>query len=568
MSRNLISGRIHLGFKSLAIPHRFARLAVPLLCGLALLLPAAPARAAIALVDNETQGSAIAGADTTSAYLTLLTNLTVSATANTLVVEVATRNNTTAPNWPSTLSWTNATTVNTLNLAVGKFSQSASGGRDVMIYYCYSPTSGAGFNIRGLPLSGSITNASGTIVAFTLSGVDTTASPLVNSGASQSGSSIAFNIAGVTANSWAAVAGDIATQTGTQTITGTGGTVTPYTIQFLHTSTASLGYISTVSGGSDTFTYAYTTSGGNQSFAAAVFAPPSLPAIASQPQSTSVFAGGNAQFSVAATGTSISYQWYSTTNTTLPMTNDLALTGATKYSGTTASTLIVSNVTASDLTNYAVVITGSSVSVTSSIVNLTYWPSTPTLQLRMPFTNNDATDISSTNAGSDTSSGGIALTMSMYTNSTTYVDLHGAPGTGITISNPNAIALDMTTNTAVTQTNEPVESAPNNNSTVGAIVDVTNSTTLATLGGANSGNISNFTATLWIKQAVPYNSTVGVGPRLWVLSAGASGSSNGSCQYELSQRDGGADPVGQSISTGLSEWRKRHFQLAVGQHTG
>ena len=74
----------------------------------AFLLLAAPARAQIALVDNElTTASPISS---TSAFLLLKTNLTVSASANTVVVEVAFRNNdTTLTEAPPTLGWTNAT---------------------------------------------------------------------------------------------------------------------------------------------------------------------------------------------------------------------------------------------------------------------------------------------------------------------------------------------------------------------------------------------------------------------------------------------------------------------------
>jgi autotransporter-associated beta strand protein len=352
---------------------RSIRVILTLLCGVALLLLAAPARAQIALVDNELNGSStILNADSGTAYLALATNLTVSAAANTLVVEVSARNNSvTAPNWPSTLSWTNATATNTLTLAVSKFSQSGSGGRDALIYYCYNPSSGSGFNIKG---TGSITNASGTLVAYTLSGVNTTVSPLTNSGSSQAASPISFAISSITGNSWAAVDADIATQTGTQTVTATNGSAATgkpvlTTISFAHTSTASLGYISAILfGGSDTFTYTYTTSGGNQSFAAAVFTPLNLNylGIDQQPQSVTIPAGQslNATFTLSANGNPAitSYQWYEIGG---GVTN--LLTGANTASFTTNSPTVNDS--------FFVVVGNGSTTVTSSVVTLTLYTS-------------------------------------------------------------------------------------------------------------------------------------------------------------------------------------------------
>ena len=95
-----------------------------LLCSVALLLFATHARAQIALVDSGglTTASTFNNASTS---LKLAANLTVSASANTLVVVVTFRNNSaSATEAPSTLNWTNATTTNTLTLAVQKGSKS------------------------------------------------------------------------------------------------------------------------------------------------------------------------------------------------------------------------------------------------------------------------------------------------------------------------------------------------------------------------------------------------------------------------------------------------------------
>src|ERR1017187_10009344 len=143
MSHISKTGRIHPGFKSLGIHHPFPRIAVPRLCGLAVLLLATYASAAITFVDNGlTTVSTFAN---TSTSLLLGTPFTVSSSANALVVVVTFRNaSTSTTEAPSTLNWTNATTTNTLTLAVQKGSKAAAGGRNSAIYYCYNPTSGSG----------------------------------------------------------------------------------------------------------------------------------------------------------------------------------------------------------------------------------------------------------------------------------------------------------------------------------------------------------------------------------------------------------------------------------------
>jgi hypothetical protein len=129
----------------------------------AFLLLAAPARAAIALVDNELMTASTFANNRTALRLT--TNLTVSASANTLMVVVTFRNTISLTEAPSTLNWTNATTANTLTLAV-QIASKATTGRCSAIYYCYNPTSGSGYNISG-KLSGQA-GSSGALVAYTL----------------------------------------------------------------------------------------------------------------------------------------------------------------------------------------------------------------------------------------------------------------------------------------------------------------------------------------------------------------------------------------------------------------
>jgi hypothetical protein len=494
-----------------------------LLCGLAMFLPAAPARAAIAFVDDEFTTPSTFGSASTA--LLLATNLTVSAAANTLVVVVTFRNTTaTTTEAPATLGWTNGIAApQTLTLAVEKGSKAASGGRNSAIYYLYNPTAGAGFNISG-KLSGQV-GSSGALVAYTLGGVDTTvASPPANA-ATQSGgaadSSLSFTINGISVGSWAAVGGAISEADSVHTITAMNSSVatgTPVlTVTnggFSSVSTAAMGYLSTIAGGSDTFTYAFISSASDGAFAVAVFSPqspPTAPAITSQPQNMFAVAGGTATFSVTVSGSApLSYQWYSVSNNSGVLASPFALANGSKYSGATNAALVISNVATGDLTNYAVIITNSYGSITSSIASLAY-SVTPVLQLRMPFT--DAPGGATT--ASDTNSGGINLTMNMFSNGVAAWDLHGAAGSGVTNLDPSARALDLTTNANPAQgINQPVLVASD-------VVDLLGSTTLTNLGDGH-GNVSNFTATVWVKLNPPFNGGVDA-PRLWVLNGGASG---------------------------------------------
>jgi len=85
--------------------------------------------------------------------------------------------------------------------------------------------------------------------------------------------------------------------------------------------------------------------------------PPSPLSIVTQPQSSTVVAGGTASFSVTAVGTSsLSYQWYQ---------NGASLSGAT------SSSYSKSNVQSGDAGNYVVVVSNSSGSLTSSVAVLT-----------------------------------------------------------------------------------------------------------------------------------------------------------------------------------------------------
>ena len=87
------------------------------------------------------------------------------------------------------------------------------------------------------------------------------------------------------------------------------------------------------------------------------------PSITNQPVAQTVINGGNAVFSVAATGTgSMTYQW---------QFNGVNLTDGGEYSGSATTNLVVTGVTTNDAGAYAVIVTSPWGSVTSSVVALT-----------------------------------------------------------------------------------------------------------------------------------------------------------------------------------------------------
>ena len=78
--------------------------------------------------------------------------------------------------------------------------------------------------------------------------------------------------------------------------------------------------------------------------------------------------GNSASFSVRATGTGLSYQWYRADNEFGSQTNgDLVLSETNALAGQTDSSLVLTNVSAADAGTYAVVVSGAcGASVTNS----------------------------------------------------------------------------------------------------------------------------------------------------------------------------------------------------------
>jgi hypothetical protein len=93
---------------------------------------------------------------------------------------------------------------------------------------------------------------------------------------------------------------------------------------------------------------------------------PSPPAIVTPPQSQTVLAGTNVNFTVAASGTApLAYQW---------LRNGTNLTDAGNISGSGSSALALADVQVSDSANYQVMVTNASGSVTSAVAMLTVNP--------------------------------------------------------------------------------------------------------------------------------------------------------------------------------------------------
>jgi len=102
-----------------------------------------------------------------------------------------------------------------------------------------------------------------------------------------------------------------------------------------------------------------------------------------------------------------------------------------------------------------------------------------------------------TTTASDTSAGGLAVTLKMETQTVgTGVDLHGAAGSGI---QGQGRALNQSTNNIL-------------GNTAGTIAFVSNDPNIGSLG-----IVSNFTASIWFKLVGPPANTANQGPRLFIL---------------------------------------------------
>ena len=99
-----------------------------------------------------------------------------------------------------------------------------------------------------------------------------------------------------------------------------------------------------------------------------IYAPP---VFVQPPQAITTFYGTSVTNTVSAYGQLLSYQWYSSTKTTLSGTTLKPLADAGDYSGTTTPTLGITVSSTADVTNYVVVVSNPGGSITSSPAILT-----------------------------------------------------------------------------------------------------------------------------------------------------------------------------------------------------
>jgi hypothetical protein len=254
------------------------------------------ARADIALVDTAAEaGLSMSIAETGPTSVTI-SNFTVSAMANVLVVLVEDKGASAVNSEPATLAWGSQTILK----AIAQDNPSSTF-RGESIYYLFNPTPGT--NNITVSVANSPVNVE--MTAYTLNGVDTTVAPKTGSGGNTA-SSVTFNVSGVAAGSWAAVNSTWSGQGPVPTITGTGGTNTMTTLLVVDSQSTVMtaGYISGLSGGADTFT---ATGSGSQknNLAAAVFTPltTAINITAASATPNPVAAGSTALLSVTASST-------------------------------------------------------------------------------------------------------------------------------------------------------------------------------------------------------------------------------------------------------------------------
>jgi len=204
--------------------------------------------------------------------------------------------------------------------------------------------------------------------------------------------------------------------------------------------------------------------------------------------------GSNVSFTVAATGSQLSYQWMFTE---LGSANSVALTNTT-------ATLTLANIQTNNSGTYTVTVTNAagSASSSASLTVTPLGPPPPPLALRFPL--ND-TSAAGTTTASDTSTGGAAASLQMVTSSGVAANFHGTPGGGVPGLN---VALDFSTNSDFSAGAGEGAAAG-----TGPMAATTNT-------ALNFGAVSNFTAALWFNAVTNMPNTGGnntLGPRLFTL---------------------------------------------------
>lgn len=261
-----------------------------------------PVWADIALVDTVWQKgfpsitSSISSPTPTSVTIS---NFTVNAMANVLVVLVEDKGCSAINGEPASLAWGSQTILKAITQ-----DNSDSTRRGSAIYYLFNPTPGT----KNIAVSVANNPADVEVTVYTLSGVNTSVAPKCN-GAPVSGTSISqtFTVSGVVAGSWAAVNATWSSTSPFPVITGTGGTTTTssFIATIAGTSTVmTAGYIAGLSGGTDTFTATWSGTQKNN-FAVAVFTPltTAINITATSVSPNKVMVGTNVLLSVMATST-------------------------------------------------------------------------------------------------------------------------------------------------------------------------------------------------------------------------------------------------------------------------
>ncbi len=150
----------------------------------------------------------------------------------------------------------------------------------------------------------------------------------------------------------------------------------------------------------------------------------------------------------------------------------------------------------------------------------------PINQLHYPFT--DAPGSTTTASDTALNPAAVVAHLTIFNPAgTAQVDLHGAIGSGVNGAVTGIRALDFTPALTPSQTNQPANSTAAVNSAGNAVVAVDLNDSALAAGLGNNGVITSFVATIWIKQGATMLSGSTIGPRLWILNAGAAGVDSG-----------------------------------------
>ena len=147
--------------------------------------------------------------------------------------------------------------------------------------------------------------------------------------------------------------------------------------------------------------------------------------------------------------------------------------------------------------------------------------SEPVNLLKIPFTNAPPGNL----MPSDTTLGGSNVNLTMYSAAGVASPYQGAAGSGVNGAATGARALCLTNGAFATQPGQPFEpaNATGGGSGANAAAYALDSSDAA-LG---FGNITNFIVTMWVNQFGKLGTTTPVGPRLFILNAGAPTSDTG-----------------------------------------